>query len=294
MKANRPRTTAAQQLRPSHAGSVAPVPGTGRQRVHAPRLGTLLWLLLGAATAWQALVGTRLRQSLRQAEAACQSDPLTGLPNRRALHQELSDPRSGRPLMVGLVDLDKFKDVNDTYGHACGDALLVSVAHRLAQAMHGCGIAARLGGDEFVLVWHHVPGVTGAMSPGQVTHEQAAAEAQRILMLLSAQPVTIDGAHLRPEASIGVAIIEPGDEQHRHRFLHAADVAMYAAKQHGREGHTPVHVETVKSAHGPERRRGSRGAQEPEPQEPVRPQMAPVRRARPGRRFSVPRQRNRR
>ena len=243
------------------------------------------------AALWQALAGVRLRQSLRQAEAACDSDPLTGLPNRRALHKELSRPATGQfPVMVGLLDLNRFKDINDTHGHACGDALLVAVASRLRQAMHGRGLAARLGGDEFVLLWNAPPGFT---RPGSFGREQAIEEAQRILTLLSAQPVSVDGLRLHPEGSLGLALALPDDEQHPHQVLHAADVAMYAAKCSARKGMAAFHIETTGAVHGPERRQGSRVADAPPADKNRRPQPLPAR-GHSLRRLPVPRPRNRR
>ncbi|MCV6592952.1 MAG: diguanylate cyclase [Silicimonas sp.] len=150
-------------------------------------------------------------------------DALTGLLNRAAFDEILLDalqfdPDQG-PLAVVLLDLDKFKPVNDTYGHAAGDAALVEMARRISQIL-GQDCAARLGGDEFVGV------ITGARSRAHV--EQIA---QRLKNRLS-EPVMHGDIPLQIGASIGVAIAEgPGED--RSSLIARADRAMYGAKSTG-------------------------------------------------------------
>jgi diguanylate cyclase (GGDEF)-like protein len=119
-----------------------------------------------------------------------------------------------------LIDLDGFKAVNDTHGHAAGDALLCEVADRLREAVRGGDLAARLGGDEFAVL---LPGCTTA---------EADRTAQRILEALRA-PVPVDGATVGVSASIGVAAADPADDVES--LLHDADLAMYAAKNNGKD-----------------------------------------------------------
>jgi diguanylate cyclase (GGDEF)-like protein len=152
-------------------------------------------------------------------------DPLTSLPNRTLLEDKLSEVLdrqtvSGAPVAVMFVDLDGFKTVNDTQGHAAGDELLRLVGRRLNSLVRGRDIVARLGGDEFVVV-------------AETIDERAAEHlAQRIVDAFSAGFVT-DKLHAGSvTASVGVAMIEPGTEPAE--ALRRADSAMYHAKQSGR------------------------------------------------------------
>ena len=149
-------------------------------------------------------------------------DELTGLPNRRALIEELKvrlDSRRETAVMV--IDLDRFKIMNDYLGHGAGDRLLVTIADRLRTSIRVNDFAARLGGDEFVFI------VDKAKSEMEVL-----ATAYRILDVI-AQPVAISGQEVTHTASIGIAMAEPG-EQSGLDLLGWADVAMYAAKARGR------------------------------------------------------------
>ena len=149
-------------------------------------------------------------------------DELTGLPNRRALVHELKtrlDARRQTAVMV--IDLDRFKIMNDYLGHGSGDRLLVTIADRIRTSIRANDFAARLGGDEFVFI------VDKAKSEMDVL-----ATAYRILDLIS-QPVEIFGQEVSHTASIGIALAEPG-EQSGLDLLGWADVAMYAAKDRGR------------------------------------------------------------
>lgn len=156
---------------------------------------------------------------LEQSRALARTDELTGLPNRRALGELLrSMTRSGTPYAVLLLDLDDFKDVNDTFGHAAGDELLATVADRLRTAAWPATVT-RLGGDEFAIV--HQGSIETALHLGWALRDQVN------------QPVVVQDVHLVIGASIGVGTpaelpadrtVEPQEP------LRRADVALYQAK----------------------------------------------------------------
>ena len=149
-------------------------------------------------------------------------DELTDLPNRRALLAELKsrlDARRDTAVMV--LDLDRFKIMNDFLGHMHGDRLLVTIADRLRTSIRANDFAGRLGGDEFVVI----------VDKARDEHEVKVA-AYRILDLIS-QPVSIYGQEVSHTASVGIAIAQPG-QQSELDLLGQADVAMYSAKAAGR------------------------------------------------------------
>jgi diguanylate cyclase (GGDEF)-like protein len=186
---------------------------------------------LGAPTGWRGVISdvTAARSAQDRLQAQAHTDALTGLANRRQLQQRIRQgPPDGVPaagLLQGLafvcVDVDHFKAINDTLGHATGDAVLVEVARRLRAGLRRGDLAARLGGDEFALV---VESVHDA--------EQALALARRLAESLRA-PLLHGGASIPLSVSIGVALAPEhgvGLEE-----LHAnADLALYAAKHAGR------------------------------------------------------------
>ena len=148
-------------------------------------------------------------------------DGLTRLANRSYFGELLSGALTApgpRPILM-LIDLDDFKTVNDTMGHAAGDALLTAVAERLREATRRDDVVARLGGDEFAVL---LPGTTP---------DEAAVLAQRVLARLG-DPIEIDQQQLTTRASIGLAVAEPGDESAL--LLRNADIAMYEAKDRGK------------------------------------------------------------
>ena len=148
-------------------------------------------------------------------------DELTGLPNRRALIEELNERlRRGRDVAVMLIDLDRFKIMNDYLGHANGDRLLVTMADRIRTSIRSGDFAARLGGDGFVFL------VDRARS-----EMEALASAYRILEVI-AQPVEIMGQMMNHTASIGITLAERG--MSAVEMLGRSDVAMYTAKSRGR------------------------------------------------------------
>ncbi|MEO7979627.1 MAG: bifunctional diguanylate cyclase/phosphodiesterase [Sporichthyaceae bacterium] len=158
----------------------------------------------------------------REKEQAALHDALTGLANRKRLVERMADAgevslRSGRPMALCLLDLDRFKEINDTLGHHTGDRLLEIAANRLARAVRPEDTVARLGGDEFAVL---LTDVTDA--------ESSVDAAQRLRAVLT-EPYHLDGMTLQVETSIGVAIY-PEHTDNVPRLLQLADVAMYQAK----------------------------------------------------------------
>ncbi len=148
-------------------------------------------------------------------------DLLTGLPNRQKLFHTLSQAlAAGEPVAVLFGDLDGFKVVNDSLGHAVGDRLLTSVADRLVDSARANDLVGRLGGDEFVVVCRE-----------ELGPEAATAIAQRFIDVVR-RPVEIDGREHVVSMSIGIAIGHPGITASE--LVQQADLAMYAAKRTGR------------------------------------------------------------
>ncbi len=151
-------------------------------------------------------------------------DPLTELPNRVLLRHRLAEVlEQGQPASVLMVDLDGFKDVNDSLGHAGGDAVLTAAARRLEAVIGPHDVAARMGGDEFAIV---AVGLGDAQSAGQLADEVIDALSQ--VILVEGHPVTIG-------ASVGVALA-PRDGMSVPDLLSSADLALYDAKAHGKHG----------------------------------------------------------
>ncbi|WP_411374048.1 EAL domain-containing protein [Arthrobacter sp. MPF02] len=165
----------------------------------------------------------RRGQAEKELQRLALHDSLTGLPNRAGLKIQLEAflaANTGGILSVLFIDLDHFKAVNDSLGHAAGDELLVSAAQRLLQAGQGAGIVARLSGDEFVVVCT----VAGT--------QQATALAAGVLEVLKA-PMQIEGLEIVTSASIGVAVAGNGSDTVED-LIRRADIAMYRAKERGR------------------------------------------------------------
>jgi diguanylate cyclase (GGDEF)-like protein/PAS domain S-box-containing protein len=155
-------------------------------------------------------------------------DALTDLPNRALLldHLELALARAGRDRkLVALVflDIDRFKSINDTFGHDAGDALLVAVAARITEVLRPADTVARLGGDEFVVLCEEIE-----------DEHHAVAVAQRILSLVEATPFQVANGTVDLTASAGIALSPGGDGAHPEALLRDADAAMYRAKDLGR------------------------------------------------------------
>jgi diguanylate cyclase (GGDEF)-like protein len=164
----------------------------------------------------------------KHAEAAFEHqalhDGLTGLPNRVLLHDRLQQAiraaqRDHTAVALLVMDLDRFKEVNDTFGHHTGDQLLEQIGERLGGVLRGCDTIARLGGDEFALL---LP---------TATREDANQIAERLLQVLE-EPFSLGGLQLEIDASIGIAF-SPEHGSDADTLLRRADVAMYLAKHTG-------------------------------------------------------------
>ena len=188
-----------------------------------------------------ALTFEDVTEQLRGAALARQ-EPLTGLCNRVGLHDRLDAAlaeaaRTGAPLAVLMLDLDRFKTVNDTLGHPVGDALLRKVAERLRRATRSGDVVARLGGDEFAILQVDPqvgPHVGPQVGPHAGVEQPHAAEAlARRLVDLVGRTYVVDGHMLNVGVSVGVAIA-PADGQNADDLLKHADLALYRAKAAGR------------------------------------------------------------
>ncbi|MGA7802706.1 MAG: EAL domain-containing protein, partial [Gammaproteobacteria bacterium] len=164
----------------------------------------------------------------RQLEHMAYHDPLTGLPNRALLRERLAQAvarsrRSGRLMALLFLDLDRFKNVNDSLGHAVGDRLLVQVAERLATHMRAEDTLARLGGDEFTVLLEDLDNA-----------EQAATVARKLHQALT-ESFHIDAREIFVAGSVGISLY-PGDGEDVDTLMKHADAAMYRAKELGRGG----------------------------------------------------------
>lgn len=166
------------------------------------------------------------RAAAQQVEYLAYHDRLTGLFNRSMFSQLLERSlrearRYSRSLAVMFVDLDRFKNINDTLGHEAGDLLLKEVAQRLKSCLRESDSVARLGGDEFVV-----------MLPNAGDHDQLSAVAQKILGAV-AQAFSLHGQEFRVTASVGISVY-PGDGDDEATLMKHADIAMYKAKEDGK------------------------------------------------------------
>ncbi len=186
----------------------------------------LLVLITAAAVRIAQGITADLANSREEAHRLALHDPLTGLPNRVLLAERMEHAlarvrRQGTMLAVLCLDLDRFKQVNDTLGHPVGDDLLRAVAGRLADCLRNCDTVARLGGDEFAIIQAPL---------GRV--EDAGVLAQRIIETLS-EPYDLGGHKVVVGASVGIALA-PADTADRDHLLKMADMALYRAKADGR------------------------------------------------------------
>jgi diguanylate cyclase (GGDEF)-like protein len=168
-------------------------------------------------------------------------DPLTDLPNRTLFRDRISQEiergrRAGESAAVMMIDLDRFKEVNDTLGHQSGDALLLAIGHRLRSSVRASDTVARLGGDEF-----------GVLAPGVGTPEDALALAAALNEAL-ATPVSVAGLDIEVAGSIGIAIFpRHGDDVET--LIRHADVALYRSK----ESHTAAVYDAGEDHYSPTR-----------------------------------------
>lgn len=239
----KPMKTGANYLLKNHLGDALgyiswrpAAPGTQMFQVIGPvglAMVLIITLICGVMIRRLWLSSLKLSQSLLQlsaSEAQAQHlafhDVLTGLPNRALVEERLTQAlgklnRSPEHVALLLLDLDRFKQVNDTYGHHAGDALIIDVGHRLSQEVREADTVGRLGGDEFVVI---VEGIT-AFSDIQKLCE-------RIIASL-ARPFTLLGSETWIGVSIGVAMA-PQDASDRLEMMRKADIALYEAKSQGR------------------------------------------------------------
>ncbi|MEP6546064.1 MAG: EAL domain-containing protein [Gammaproteobacteria bacterium] len=206
------------------------------RRIYLERAGLasavviLLAAILGRSS-WQLLQSRRLASAAKveyaeRVEYLAYHDGLSGLPNRSLFSKILTrsiklSRRHQRRLAVLFLDLDRFKQINDTLGHEAGDQLLQEVARRLESCLRDSDTVARLGGDEFVV-----------LLPELGSGEYAAVVAQKILTLL-AEPFVLVGQEFRVTASIGICTY-PEDGQDEQTLTKHADIAMYQAKEEGK------------------------------------------------------------
>jgi diguanylate cyclase (GGDEF)-like protein len=195
-----------------------------RNHAHARRSDRISWIGTGAVmvllvvglTALLALLDRAGRRRLKDVHLRrlAFEDSLTGLPNRSLFEQRIAETlKLGVPALVAFLDLDDFKRVNDSLGHAAGDRLLTIAGDRLSHALREEDTVARLGGDEFAILALNVTDVDALVG--------------RLFEVLAA-PVMLEGKRLHLRASIGIATTEAGDD-----LLRNADLAMYAAKAGG-------------------------------------------------------------
>lgn len=157
----------------------------------------------------------------QEAVVAATTDFLTGLPNRRAFVAAIESAianKEGNAFALGLLDLNRFKAINDTFGHEAGDQLLQRVAERLLAEAGGSGIVARLGGDEF-----------GILLPGVHSARDAWAAGAQILNVVN-RPVTINNREFEVSACCGLALSQDTDQASPSRIMADADLALYQAK----------------------------------------------------------------
>jgi diguanylate cyclase (GGDEF)-like protein len=207
-----------------------PLPGGGRGPlpfILLATIGGLALLLLSGTLSRPAPIILRHdhTERLEDMERRAFHDTLTGLPNRELLHQRVAQAidgvgPEGGTVAVMLMDLDRFKEINDTFGHQCGDQLLREVAAHLREAVRSQDTVARLGGDEFAILCAPVAGPLGAVALA----ERALEEVQRSHM--------VAGVEVDVDASIGIALY-PRHGETVDELLRCADIAMYAAKASG-------------------------------------------------------------
>uniref|UniRef100_UPI002ADE203A GGDEF domain-containing protein n=1 Tax=Tepidiforma sp. TaxID=2682230 RepID=UPI002ADE203A len=155
------------------------------------------------------------------------TDVLTGVANRRHFHEFLEEhfrlaARYGSPLSLFLVDLDRFKDLNDTYGHPAGDEVLKGVARRMRSVLRDADLLARFGGEEFVVVLPSTP-LEGAIQ-----------SAERVREAIAGQPFEVEGQQVSVTASFGVSAYRADALMTPEWLVKEADLALYEAKRAGR------------------------------------------------------------
>lgn len=168
----------------------------------------------------------QIRDEFKTFRAIAYRDDLTGLANRRAFMQQLSSTLSAhqeRALAVGMIDLDRFKIVNDRLGHAVGDQLLIEVGKRLRSVLRTGDVLARLGGDEFVVMFTHYASL-----------DQLRTVADRLVKSME-QEFVVQSHAMQLGLSLGIVIQQQAQPVDALTLMRRADLAMYAAKENGRQ-----------------------------------------------------------
>ncbi len=170
---------------------------------------------------------TELQAVLAQTDEVAHTDPLTLLPNRRLIIADLQravtySDRYGSPLSVSMVDIDNFKEINDTYGHAAGDQVLRFIASEMRDRIRQPDIIGRYGGDEFLLILPNT------------TVNAAAEQAHRLCTHVRSMPIIAGRDAITASISIGLAQYRPSGDDWR-SLLERADQALYQAKHNGRD-----------------------------------------------------------
>lgn len=184
----------------------------------------LLFLIEANSTAMQESrrLNKRLQTAMFAAEERALTDMLTGLSNRRAMELvQARLHRANQEYALMHLDLDYFKTINDTLGHAAGDAVLRSVAHRMQGQIRKEDTVARIGGDEFVIIF-----------PNPMTNKRLGSLAERIIARIE-EPVPFDGTDCKVSASIGITTC-CDLKLHPDQVVEYADIALYEAKNAGR------------------------------------------------------------
>lgn len=201
------------------------------------------WLLLAVSLPWFAVVAGKIRdiserlrarnvalhEAVAQIQAMATRDDVTGLYNRAffvesLVHALAQAERTGRRLGLLFIDVDRFKLVNDTLGHAVGDRVLHELGIRIAACVRASDIVARLGGDEFVVLVEGLPEGEALQDMGEK------------IVRAACQPVRIDGRELAVSVSVGITVA-PEDGRDAQTLMRHADMAMYRAKALGRNGY---------------------------------------------------------
>ena len=184
---------------------------------------------------------TPLKEIEKELATQARVDALTGLPNRRQFNERVQDAiaryrRTAQPMALMFIDIDQFKQINDSFGHAGGDEVLRQFAVRLKHSVRETDLVARLAGDEFIII------IDGYKAP-----DELGMIAEKILAAVR-MPMTIDGAPVRVTTSIGVAPFDAADIDVE-QVMARADQALYAAKKAGRdrciEWHAPAPADLV-------------------------------------------------
>ncbi|MEQ6340181.1 MAG: diguanylate cyclase [Gammaproteobacteria bacterium] len=170
-----------------------------------------------------------MKESEKRLHYLAHHDALTGLPNRLLFQENLNQAlrrakRHKQRVALLFLDLDRFKIINDTLGHACGDRLLQETALRLRKAVRAEDMVARLGGDEFTIIL------------ADIAHPEDAAILAKKLIDAVAEPIATDGHEITTSTSMGISIY-PDDAEDSEGLAKAADAAMYRAKEHGRHNY---------------------------------------------------------